>query len=74
MVVLARYGEGNWSPLCWGWSPLVLQLQEHARLEWVGGLAGIGPRSEGRAEGVKASLKSVLDGPSGKAIQKQLSQ
>eukprot|EP00973_Karenia_brevis_P062977 8754137-Karenia_brevis.AAC.1 len=36
MVVLAKFGLGDLSPQCWGWSPLVTQLQEHAQLHWVG--------------------------------------
>eukprot|EP00973_Karenia_brevis_P071442 9924288-Karenia_brevis.AAC.1 len=61
MVVLSKFAVGDWSPQCWGWSPLVTQLQEHAQLAWVEGLAGIGPRGRGRGAEVRESLRSVLD-------------
>eukprot|EP00973_Karenia_brevis_P019718 2703845-Karenia_brevis.AAC.1 len=72
MVVLTKFAVGDWSPQCWGWSPLVTQLQEHAQLNWVGGLAGIGPRGGGRAEEVRASIKSVLAGHTRIAMQEQI--
>eukprot|EP00973_Karenia_brevis_P052102 7237097-Karenia_brevis.AAC.1 len=72
MVVLAKFGVGDWSPQCWGWSPSVTQLQEHAQLKWVEGLAGIGPRGRDRGCEVRGSIKSVLADPNRRAVQKQL--
>eukprot|EP00973_Karenia_brevis_P017395 2385592-Karenia_brevis.AAC.1 len=72
MVVLTKFAVGDWSPQCWGWSPLVTQLQEHAQLKWVEGLAGIGPRGGASGEEIRGSIESVLAGPSRHAIQKQL--
>eukprot|EP00973_Karenia_brevis_P082862 11489367-Karenia_brevis.AAC.1 len=48
-----NYGENFISPKCWLWPPIVLQLEEHARLGWIKGR---------NKESFKAGVQGVLSG------------